>query len=503
MSVTTSQSAVRTAQRLEIVLAAALSILLGVIVSLIPLGGRAALAVVLAVMVLFLLLIGTLVRPAAAVIAIFGFLTVVGLLRRIAPAITESFQVDPLLLIAPATALALVVRTHPQTNLAGRDAISVLGLGFVAFGVAEVLNPLDGGVVPGAVGLLYSVFPIVWFWIGSVLATSSVIIRVGWLSVILATCVGVYGLYQVQVGFPPWDAEWLAAHLSDYRALVAGGAVRAFGTFASSAEFAAFLGIGVTFVIVSLNRRRIYLVVPGGLLLVALFLDASRGIFVLTVLASALAMAFRSRSRRGAIVIGATAATATVAIGLLSASITTAAIQTANPFVIHQIAGLLNPFDPSQSTLLTHMNLVAQGFGSAIQAPFGYGPAATNLAGTRLATLNLSTEFDISNEFVNLGFVGGLIYLAIAAIAMTRAIILASRDPRPEHIWIMAVMVVGLGQWMNGGYYLLAPLTWFLIGGMNRAWRDRESEKHRTGHAPSLVAHRAEVAHESISVSIS
>jgi len=102
--------------------------------------------------------------------------------------------------------------------------------------------------------------------------------------------------------------------------------------------------------------------------------------------------------------------------------------------------------------------------------------------------VTLSTEFDISNQFVNLGIVGGMTYLTIAAIAMTRAIKLAVREPRPEYIWIMAAMVVNLGEWLNGGYYLLAPLTWFLIGGMNRSWLVWRSE-HATDQS-SIGHHR-------------
>jgi hypothetical protein len=427
----------------------------------------------LTMILLLLLLVGSIARPTVAVLGIFGFLTVVGLLRRVTPSITASFQVDPLLLIAPAVALALLVRTRPSLLLARRDPIGAMAVVFVTVGIVEILNPLGGGVVAGAVGLLYSVFPLVWFWIGSVLATEFNVSRLGWISVGIGSCVAIYGLYQVQVGFPPWDASWLADHLSEYVALHAGGSIRAFGTFASSAEYAAFMGVGVAFVIASLTRRRVYLLAPGALMLAALVLDASRGVLVLTLLASALVVAFRSRSPRLAVATGVTVAAGAVVVGLFSASITSAAIQTANPFLIHQVTGLLNPFDPSQSTLLAHLNLVTQGLASALQAPFGYGPAATNLAGSRFGGLNLSSEVDISNAFVNFGLIGGIIYLAMTIFALTRAITFAWRDPRPEHLWIMAVLVVNLGQWLNGGYYLLAPLTWFLIGGMNRSWWSR------------------------------
>ena len=131
---------------------------------------------------------------------------VVALARR--PVFAEETMLarDPLLLVAPAATLALLARTHPQPLLARNDAIGILALVFVAIGIAEVLNPLDGGVVPGAVGFLYSVSPLLWFWVGSALGTRNVIDRLGRMSVTIGACVAIYGLYQVQIGFPPWDA---------------------------------------------------------------------------------------------------------------------------------------------------------------------------------------------------------------------------------------------------------------------------------------------------------
>jgi hypothetical protein len=36
----------------------------------------------------------------------------------------------------------------------------------------------------------------------------------------------------------------------------------------------------------------------------------------------------------------------------------------------------------------------------------------------------------------------------------------------------LGLMLVSLGQWLNGGYYALAPLVWFVIGWVSRERND-------------------------------
>ena len=47
----------------------------------------------------------------------------------------------------------------------------------------------------------------------------------------------------------------------------------------------------------------------------------------------------------------------------------------------------------------------------------------------------------------------------------------------------MGLLVITLGQWLNGGYYALAPLLWLLIGWANRAWLEQ-----RAAEAPAPAA---------------
>jgi hypothetical protein len=40
---------------------------------------------------------------------------------------------------------------------------------------------------------------------------------------------------------------------------------------------------------------------------------------------------------------------------------------------------------------------------------------------------------------------------------------------------VMGLLVVTLGQWLNGGYYAISPLLWLLVGWSNRLWLDRRA----------------------------
>ena len=60
---------------------------------------------------------------------------------------------------------------------------------------------------------------------------------------VLAVLSAIYGLVQQFVGFPSWDARWISS--SGYSALNVDGVLRAFGSFASSQEYAVFLSVGL------------------------------------------------------------------------------------------------------------------------------------------------------------------------------------------------------------------------------------------------------------------
>jgi Na+-driven multidrug efflux pump len=111
-----------------------------------------------------------------------------------------------------------------------------------------------------------------------------------------------------------------------------------------------------------------------------------------------------------------------------------------------------------------HWNQVVGGIRFSLSSPLGLGTASTNIASDKFGAAGMATEADISNAFVSLGLVGGVIYLTVIVIAFARVIVLYRRTRDVVVLGITGVMIIMLGQWLNGGQYAVAPLIWFLIG---------------------------------------
>jgi len=191
---------------------------------------------------------------------------------------------------------------------------------------------------------------------------------------------------------------------------------------------------------------------------------------VLTLLAVIVLVGLRARRGPKALTIIALGIGALFAASaVLGPALDRAAGRSSSHLVSHQLGGLLNPLDPEQSTLLGHWELFANGVAEGFERPLGRGPGANNNA-ARAGGGGGGTDVDVSDTFVNLGFVGGLLFVAIVLITLRRVV--ASYFARGDAVLlaIMGLLVVTLGHWLNGGHYALAPLTWFCIG-----WATRRS----------------------------
>ena len=112
------------------------------------------------------------------------------------------------------------------------------------------------------------------------------------------------------------------------------------------------------------------------------------------------------------------------------------------------------------------MSLVIEGLEQGIRHPFGQGTAVTNIAADRfgIGSSTKGTEVDVSNAFVSLGLVGGLLFLALIIATFRHTVTSYLRRPDPVMLAVIVFLLVTAGQWLNGGYWALAPLTWFLVG---------------------------------------
>ena len=404
--------------------------------------------------------------PRAAAFVTLLFLPFLALVRRLLIEDAGWTRYDPLLLVAPAVAIFLVARLFllDRRELAP-NGISKLVVALLALVLLQSFNPMLGSLTAGAGGFMFLGVPLLWFFIGREFADPRLVLVLLYCVVGIAVAIGAYGLWQTDVAMPPWDAAWV--DLNGYQALSVYGVTRAFGTFSSAAEYAIFLGVAVAISVAMLVHRRGVFALAVPFLAVPLFLAGGRAVVVLVVLAALVAVGLRTRNTRLALAI--------VVVGLVAAAVAVRSYapeagdpssSSTNPFVARQVSGLTNPLDPEQSTLLTHIDLVIGGLEQGILHPFGQGTAATNIAADRfgIGSSTKGTEVDVSNAFVSLGLVGGLLFLALVVATLRHTVTSYLRRPDPVMLAVIVFLVVTAGQWLNGGYYALAPLTWFLVG---------------------------------------
>ena len=292
----------------------------------------------------------------------------------------------------------------------------------------------------------------------------------------MGVLIAAYGLWQTQVGLPSWDGRWLAVagynslyihHGNEYT-------IRAFGTFSSSAEYATYLGVAVAIAAAFLLHRRWRAALALPVLAVALVFASGRTVLVLTVLAVLIMCALRSsRPRLALSLVGGTLVLGVLVFQLAGPSIRDATAKLNNPLLSHVAEGLAHPLDPNRSTLVEHWILMRDGIVDSLDQPLGFGTASTNIASSevRSGAPSRNTEVDVANAFVSLGVVGGLLLLCVIGLAFQRvaAAYRATRDPLL--LAVAGLLIVSLGQWLNGGHYALAPLIWFLIGYAVAQWQ--------------------------------
>ncbi len=408
------------------------------------------------------------VRPRTAVLATVGFLVVLAFLRRILISAAGWSALDPLLLVGPVVAVVLMVRLFVlESRPLAVDGLSKLVLAVLGLTILEIGNPTGGGLVTGLGGFLFLGMPLLWFFIGRELATDALTGRLLWFLVSAGAVIALYGILQSKTGFPSWDIDWL--NVTGYSALNVGDEIKPFGTFSSSAEYSLFLGSGLAVAAAFVLRGRgpaLLALLP---LAVGLFLSSTRSALITAF--SAIIVLVALRPRRPVIALVAAVLSIGGSYGALKAfsgDLSRGATQSGSALVNHQVAGLTDPLNPSSSTLLVHLQLVRQGFEEGLRNPIGSGTASTNQAGGKLGGASgpaRATEVDLSNAFVALGLLGGLLYLAVVVVILVKAV----RGYFAGHellLPVIGVLIVGAGQWLTGGHYALSPLTWLLIGWM-------------------------------------
>lgn len=407
--------------------------------------------------------------PRALLFALLVWVFALGTTRRVVSLDTPRGELDPLLVVAPIGVAALLLTAAHRDGFRHRSSLSnavlVLG-GLIA---VSAFNPLQGSMVAGVVGAALLLTPLAGFWIGRALSDAT-LARVWKLLGALAIVSAGYGLVQVFRDFPVWDEVWLREF--GYEALSVREATRPFSNFSSSAEHVLFLAVAiVVWLAYGMKRRALPITVPAiALLAASLFLASIRGA-VFAVLLAAGAVAF-ARLRVPPLLAVAGAAVIVLLVPPTVARLAPASYGSSEVgyLLAHQVEGLADPLNSKASTFGLHLDLARDGLRFALTEPLGLGPGPIGNAAMRLGGVGRSTEVDPSNVAVALGFPGLITYVVVLGLGLPRAYRLARLRNDGLSLIALGTLAATLFQWFNGGFYLVALLSWLALG-----WVDRQS----------------------------
>jgi hypothetical protein len=407
------------------------------------------------------------------VVVTFGWLLVLGLVRRLVSTFQADPGSDPLLLVGVAAVAVLVVVAVARGAL---REISLLGAGVLAMtslAIVEAANPEQDRLTLGVRGLLFWVAPMLWFWVGRV-ARTALVERVLCLVTVVAGVAATYGLGQALIDFPPWDRRWIDNR--GYRALEISGpdTLRQFGFSSSAGEYALLLTVGILLCVLYLAREwradtrdpaRIALPMVGlAVMTPALALASVRTAVVLLVLALAVVfVAARGRGSVTAVLAGA------AALGLLwfgLSRIDTDGMDDHGPvgMLRRTIRGLADPLG-QDSTLRTHLELFGDGFDAAGDRPLGVGTSAGTPVGPGF-------ENDVANGGLAFGFLGLAGVTWCIAFGFVTAFRVVARHGGLVALAALGILVLSLRFWWSGAHYGAAALLWFVLG-----WADATARR--------------------------
>ena len=288
----------------------------------------------------------------------------------------------------------------------------------------------------------------------------------------LGVLAAILGLCQTFIGFLPWEQVWIDNVRTILHSLnVGGGFIRAFGFSVNGAEYAYLLLASSTLCIGSalIGRRNLLLLLP--ILLPALFLASSRGAIVRGIVAISAAWAF-SRRGEGWLFRLPAALVVIVGIGLFAlgrvSDSSDGPKSAAQMSIQHQVNGLTHINDSKYSTASLHSQMVMDGIRQGFRAPLGLGLGANTLGGGKFSeAAGGSTEFDVSDMFESLGFVGGFLYLWFIFLTLRHITKLLRAGSKGAVLPAFTLVVAMIGNWIALGQYGIGPLVWFVIGSLS------------------------------------
>lgn len=419
----------------------------------------------------------------AALLATFGYLTVLGDLRRWILPFAEWSGADPLLVVGPAVAIVLwgVAMTSERTGLdTPLSRWMVLLMGIMAL---QIFNPLQGGLLVGAAGAMFLLVPLLWYWVGKSFGSEALLRRLFFRLVVpLAGLAALFGLYQVAFGYPPYQLAWY--RVAGYTALGPSEEyLRPLSIFANLTEYAEYLGAAILALLAPLLRGRAS--VGAALLIVllfgALFLTGTRGPVLFLLVTGAILWALLGRTVRvwlPRLALGLLLGAAGLAYGL--SQVAQVEGEGRAQFNLRRQAELV-PEGEQGGPASAHLNLIRIAGVRTMEQPLGYGLGSVTLAASRFGPGGFSSEKDITDMFLALGVPGGIVYLIVLAYTTLLALRYWQRTRRTVGLIVIGLLLFSVFGWLQPGQYVMTPLVWFCVGALDRM---QASAAHTSAQAP-------------------
>ncbi|MEM6785166.1 MAG: hypothetical protein AAF624_15705 [Bacteroidota bacterium] len=429
---------------------------------------------------LFALIAAGSVTPRLMIVVLLGILCFLGDFRRFITITYPNSGQDPILLVPPLVVGLMVASLVATKSLRFDSALSKWVVALLILMTLQILNPAQGGMSVGIAGTLFTIVPVCWFWLGQIYATEEMINKLVLVAMpVIAVLAGILGLYQVFVGFLPFEQEWIDTE--GYSSLwVASDVVRPFSWFTAASEYAGFLMMAIValWAMVS-TRKRLDLLPVVAFLVIALFLIGSRGPIVKVLALVPLVWAITSQS--AASWVPRLVLAVVITIGAAGYSLTAVSSMemesgAADVLVGRNADGLLNPMDAETSTVGKHGDMMERGFISGFSTPLGLGLGSTTPAAKKFGGNRKSSEIDYTNLILSLGLMGMVIYGGILLLVGWNAFWYYLQVRTTLALAIGGMLLIHIGGWTRGTEYFLAAWCWFLIGALDQFTTKRRQE---------------------------
>ena len=413
-----------------------------------------------------------------SILATFGYLTLLGDIRRWIIPFDEWSGADPLLIVGPVVGTVLWVTAITSDRVKFDTSLSKWILVLMAIMAIQVFNPAQGGLIVGMTGAVFLLVPLLWYWVGKSFGSEAFLRTFFFRLVVpLACAAALLGFYQVFFGYPEYQLEWY--RVGGYSALGPSEEyLRPLSVFPNITEYARYLGVAILALtaLVLRGRSTLFSVLVIAVLFTALLLTGTRGPVVFVIFAAVIMWTILGQSKavwapRLAI------AVVVAAFGLIFGlgQVDQLGGQDRAQFNLQRQANLI-PENGNGGTVAIHLNLIRIGVVRTIDQPLGRGTGSITMAAGKFGSGGFSTEKDFTDMFLALGVPGGVVYLIVLGYTALLAVRYWTRTRNMIGLIIIGMLVFSVFSWLQPGQYVMTPLLWFCVGALDRIQKESTTE---------------------------